>query len=231
MEEREIDINPSSDEESSDDEDGRMTLPEVRKERERNLSIAREGKLSNMHTFLDTSNYPLYTSNGGYPNVVNRLREKMLEQREVVKRLGKGSERENISNLQRAINLGKDVRKAHKKAIGTHEFSRNDGKKVNFNIGEKGTSNTVGLMKRVRTIDNPVSGETLDLSIDAGGYHKNPVGIQSEPRSHSAYHKGGGKTRRRRYKRKTTRKTKRHRKSKRGRKGKRSKSRRRTKRC
>ena len=184
-------------------------------------AVVVEGNKSKENSFLDTKKYPL---NKDFPIKVDKLRKKMLQHRAVVKKLGKGDWHENKYNLQKAIKLGKDVQKAHKQAIGTHEIVVH-GKKVNFNIGKEGS-----MGNKVRFVENPMTNQKLYLSTDAGAYHKNPVGIKNRPQNHSAYHSGGRKTRRRRYKKKATRKAKRHRKSKRGRKAKKSKSKRRTRR-
>ena len=202
---------PGYQSESEGEEEYKSLREHLQTAKEKKAFVA-EGDASNENTFLDTNKYPL--GKGHFPKPVDKLREKMLKHRAVVKTLGGADWHENRYNLQKALSLGKDVRKAHDQAIGTHEFKVDD-KKVKFNIGKEGSFG-----KKVRTIDNPISKEKLFLSTGAGAYHKNPVGIKNRPQNHSAYYKGGRKTRRRRYKRKSTRKAKRHRKSKRGRKGK-----------
>ena len=206
--------------ESEGEEDYRPLRQHLQKAKDKEAAVA-EGNKSNENSFLDTNKYPL---NQHFPKKVDKLREKMLEHRSVVKNLGGGDWFENKYNLQKALKLGKDVQKAHQQAIGTHKFVV-DGKEVNFEIGKEGS-----MGNKVRFVENPITNQKLHLSTDAGAYHKNPVGIKNRPQNHSAYHSGGRKTRRRRYKKKATRKAKRHHKSRRGRKAKKSKSKRRTRR-
>ena len=212
--------------ESSDNEDDYKNLTQniqnFKKKQKRTKNILDEGSKSNENTFLDTKNYPL---NKHFPRVVDNLREKMLEQRQVVNKLGAMDWHENKNNLEKSINLGKEVRKAHTEAIGTHQFTGKNGEQVSFKIGREGSFGN-----KIRFVENPINGKKLHLSTDAGSFHKNPVGIKNKPSAHSLYHQGGRKTRRHRLKRKVSRKAKRHQKSKRARKVKRSKSKRKTRR-
>ena len=192
-----------------------------------------EGEQSKSNTFLDTKNYPLIGKH--FNKKVQELRKEMLLHRGAAKEThGKSLTRfEKAGPLSNLNKLGERVKRAHEKALGVHNFVNSQGETSQFQIGK----NRKG-MATTRYVENQLTNERHELSDRPGAYHNDILqnlgdtgtpNILNENKS-PAYHSGGRKTRRRRYKRKSTRKAKRHCKSKRGRKGKKSKSKRRTRR-
>lgn len=206
----------------------------LKKKKEEEATMAQEeGEKSKRDTFLDTKNYPLIGKN--FNIGVQNLRKEMLLHRRAAKEANQQSFTffEKPGPLSKLNKLGERVKNAHNNVLGIHNFVNSQGQTSQFQIGK----NRKG-MATTRYVENPLTNERHELSDRPGAYHndiklnldddKSP-NILNKNKS-PAYHSGGRKTRRRRYKKKSTRKAKRHRKSKRGRKAKKSKSKRRTRR-